>query len=489
MNLYDQLRYASLAKATRRTFLGQGLAGLGSLWLSSELAHAAGANSSVANRPLAPRAPRLEPKAKRIIYLHMCGAPSQLEMFEHKPELKKYDGADCPQELLAGNRFAFIRGVPKLMAGIFPFHQAGETGAWVSDQLPHFEQVIDKVSFIRTMRTEQFNHAPAQLLAHTGNQNLGYASMGSWVTYGLGTENQDLPGFIVLLSGGKFPDAGKSVWNSGFLPGIYQGVQCRSHGDPVLYLKNPADIDRPLREQIIKAINQVNEETYTEFGDKETATRISQYELAFRMQVSASDALDLSQETAATHAEYGIELGRESFANNCLLARRLVERGVRFVQLYDWGWDSHGASESEALNFGFAQKCKEIDRPIAALLRDLEQRGLLEDTLVVWGSEFGRTPMRENRSGRQSRFSGRDHHPHAFTVWLAGAGVKAGVSYGETDPVGFHATTESVLPRDFQATLLSLMGIDHNKLIFPYQGLDQKLTGVQPARIVNEVLA
>jgi hypothetical protein len=313
--------------------------------------------------------------------------------------------------------------------------------------------------------------------------------MGSWVTYGLGTENQDLPGFIVLLSGGKFPDAGKSVWNSGFLPGIYQGVQCRSHGDPVLYLNNPADIDRPLRERIIHTIEAADQESYANFGDRETLTRVAQYELAFRMQVSATDVLDFSQETAATKAAYGVEPGNESFANNCLLARRLVERGVRFVQLYDWGWDAHGASQSEALNFGFKKKCHAIDRPIAALLTDLEQRGLLEDTLVVWGSEFGRTPMRENRGGKEMPFKGRDHHPHAFTVWMAGAGVKAGYSYGETDPVGFNAIGDSVLPHDFQATILRIMGIDHRSLIFPYQGLDQRLTGVVPARVIEQVLA
>jgi len=491
MHLFNQLRYASVANSTRRTFLGQGLAGFGSLWLGSKLAAASlDKLGPIGSAPLAARPTHFAPKVNRIIYLHMCGGPSQLELFEHKPELNKYDGKDCPQELLQGNRFAFIRGVPKLMAGLYPFHRAGQTGAWISDQLPCFERVIDKVCFIRTMQTEQFNHAPAQLLAHTGNQNLGYASMGSWVTYGLGSENQNLPGFVVLLSGGKFPDAGKSVWNSGFLPSVYQGVQCRSHGDPVLYLSNPEGIDRPLRERIIQAINGVNEQAYAEFGDPETVARISQFELAFRMQMSATEAMDFSRESASVQAEYGVAPGRESFANNCLIARRLVERGVRFVQLYDWGWDSHGAGEYEALNYGFRKKCREIDRPIAALLIDLEQRGLLDDTLVVWASEFGRTPMRENRGGQEIvKLKGRDHHPHAFTAWLAGAGVKPGFSYGETDSIGFHALSEVVLPRDFQATLLHLMGIDHKRLVFPYQGLDQKLTGVQPARIIDKILS
>ena len=321
--------------------------------------------------PLAPRSPILPAKAKRVIYLHMAGGPSQFELFDHKPELAKLDGQNCPDEFLAGKRFAFIRGVPQLLGPTFPLHQSGDAGHWISDRLPHHEKIIDKLCFIHTMQTEQFNHAPAQLMMHTGNQNFGYASLGSWVTYGLGSVNQNMPGFVVLLSGGKFPDAGKSVWGSGFLPGVYQGVQCRSQGEPVLFLSNPEGIDSSLRRQVIDAINKVNQQTYAELGDPETVTRIAQYEMAYRMQLAASDALDLKQETRETLEMYGAEPGAESLANNCLLARRLIERDVRFIQLFDWGWDAHGASASEALDSGFKKKCEEADKPIAALVTDL----------------------------------------------------------------------------------------------------------------------
>jgi hypothetical protein len=338
------------------------------------------------------------------------------------------------------------------------------------------------------MHSDQFNHAPAELLVHTGNQNLGYASIGSWATYGLGSENENLPGFVVLLSGGRFPDGGKSLWGSGFLPSVYQGVQCRSHGEPVLFLSNPPGINRQLRGDMIDTIARINERTYEEFGDPQTVARIAQYEMAFRMQMAASDAVDISQEPRHIHQLYGTEPGKESFANNCLLARRLVERGVRYVQLFDWGWDSHGAAEFEALNKGFQNKCREIDRPTAALLIDLEQRGLLEDTLVIWGGEFGRTPMRENRGGQEMPFVGRDHHPDAFTIFLAGGGVKTGFSYGETDPIGYAPIADPVHVRDFHATILRLLGLDHSRLSYSFRGLNEKLTGVKPARVVSEIL-
>jgi hypothetical protein len=462
------------------------------MWLSSMVApHAAGAASIDRNpaAPLAPITPPLAARAKRVIYLHMAGSPSQLDLFEHKPELVKLDGKDCPQMFLEGQRFAFIRGVPKLLGPQFAFSQHGQSGAWLSDRLPHFARVVDKVAFIHTMQTDQFNHGPAQLLVHTGNQNLGYASMGAWATYGLGSENQNLPGFVVLLSGGKFPDAGKSVWGAGFLPSVYQGVQCRSSGDPVLFLSNPPGIDRSLRGRVVDAVADVDRQTYNESRDPETITRIAQYELAYRMQMSATDAMDLSQEPEHIHQLYATQPGQESFANNCLLARRLVERGVRFVQLFDWGWDSHGASESEAINGGFRDKCRLLDQPMAALLTDLDQRGLLDDTLVVWSGEFGRTPMRENRGGKPMAFIGRDHHPHAFTVWMAGGGVRPGFSYGETDPIGYSPIADKVEVRDLHATILRLLGMDHEGLIYPFQGLNQKLTGVKPARVVEPLIA
>lgn len=480
---------------TRRYFLGQCANGLfGALVLGAVAGKASGSHSSLdftrpSSQPLAALPPEFAAKARRVIYLHMAGAPSQLELFEHKPVLTKYDGKDCPASFLAGKRFAFISGVPKLLGAQYPFHQAGQSGAWVSDRLPHLEKHIDELCFIRSMRTDQFNHAPAQLLLQTGHERLGYASFGSWVTYGLGTENQNLPGFIVLTSGGKNPDGGKQLWGPGYLPSVYQGVQCRSLGEPVLYLKNPPGMSRPMRRRMLDSIGAINQQTNAGFGNPETQTRTAQYEMAFRMQLEATDAMDWQGEPEAVRSQYGAKPGEASFANNCLVARRLAERGVRFIQLHHWGWDSHGASPNEALNLGFADRCRETDQPVAALLSDLKARGLLEDTLVVWAGEFGRTSMRENRDGQEMKFVGRDHNPGAFTIWMAGGGVKPGMSYGETDPLGYEIVKDPVEVRDLHATLLYLLGLDHHKLTYPFQGLDQKLTSVKPARIVGELLA
>ena len=429
------------------------------------------------------------PRAKRIIFLHMAGAPSQLELFDYKPELAKLDGKDCPREFLEGQRFAFIQGIPQMLGSQYPFHQAGQHRQWISDRLPYTEQIIDDLCIIRSMYTDQFNHAPAQLLMHTGNAILGNPSIGSWVTYGLGSENQNLPGFIVLASGGKAPDAGKSVWGSGFLPSLYQGVQCRSKGDPVMYLSSPTGVSQSVRRKAVDAITQINEKTHQEVQDPETLSRISQYEMAFRMQIHASEAFNINKEPDYIHKLYGTEQGKESFANNCLLARRLAERGTRFIQLYDWGWDSHGAAKGEALNHGFVNKCKQIDQATFALITDLKQRGLLEDTLVVWGGEFGRTPMRENRGGGEMKFIGRDHNPGAFTMWMAGAGVKTG-AYGETDPMGYRAVKNRVSVYDLQATLLHSLGLDHKKLNHPFQGLKQTLTPVnKPSHVIHDLFA
>jgi hypothetical protein len=487
----DPLHLETTRVATRRHFLKESLGGLAAVLsgLSGEVANAALSSQPDPAHPFLPRRTPLVAKAKRVIFIHLAGAPSQLELFENKPELAALNGQPCPEAFLQGKRFAFIRGVPELLGPVFPFEQVGEAGCWVSDRLPHFKGIADKVCFIRSMYTDQINHAPAELLLHTGNQNLGYASMGSWATYGLGTENQNLPGFVVLVSGGHVPSAGKSLWGAGFLPSVYQGVQCRSHGDPVLFLSNPPGISRAIRGEMIDTIKRINEQTYVEFGDPQTVARIAQYEMAFRMQMSATEALDISEESPHIHKLYGTEPGQESFANNCLLARRLIERGVRFVQLFDWGWDSHGASAQEALNRGFQDKCRDVDQPTAALLVDLEQRGLLEDTLVIWGAEFGRTPMRENRGGREMAFIGRDHHPHAFTIWMAGGGVKAGFSYGETDPIGYNPVSNPVHVRDFHATVLRLVGFDHERLAFESRGLKEKLTGVKPARVIEEIIS
>ncbi len=489
--LLNEVRRARLEQLTRRHFLRDCATGLGAIWMAVQgQAWAAGSTPEHATaNPLNPLAPRHAPRAKRVIYLHMIGAPSQLELFDYRPELHRLDGQDCPQEFLQGKRFAFIQGTPKMLGPQYPFEQYGQSAAWVSDRLPHFAQHVDEVCFIKTMQTEQFNHGPAQLMVHTGQARMGYPSIGSWVTWGLGTENEDLPGFIVLLSGGRPPRAGKALWSAGFLPSVYQGVQCRSQGDPVLDVSNPAGISREVRRAALDSLGRLNREAYGEFGDPETLTRIAQYEMAFRMQAAVPDVMDLSNEPAYIHEMYGTQPGRESFANNCLLARRLAERGVRFIQLFDWGWDSHGADKHEALNAGFKDKCRQLDQPVSALLSDLRQRGMLEDTLVVWSGEFGRTPMRENRGGTTMTYIGRDHNPEAFTLWMAGGGVKAGFTHGETDPMGYAPVTGPVHLRDLHATLLHLLGFDHKELALKFQGLNQKLTGVKPARVVQEVLA
>ncbi|HEX8528584.1 MAG TPA: DUF1501 domain-containing protein [Cytophagales bacterium] len=494
--LLDELRQQALQSETRRHFLQTCSTGLGAFALQFLLGgcgaqgpkgRQAAAALVAPGDPMTPRPAQFVPKAKRVIYIHLAGSPSQLELFDYKPELKKYHGKDCPQELLAGKKFAFIRGTPKMLGPQGQFAQHGQSGAWVSDYLPHLQGVADELTFLKAMYTDQFNHAPAQLLMHTGSARLGRPSIGSWVTYGLGSENDDLPGFIVLASGGKQPDAGKSVWGSGFLPSVYQGVQCRTDGDPVLYVSNPQGMNRDIRRKTIDAINQINRQQYDSVRDPEVLTRISQYEMAFRMQMSVPDAMDIQGEPESITKMYGVDPNKGSFARNCLLARRLVERGVRFVQLFDWGWDTHGTSKDGSIEVGLRDKCKESDRAVAALIKDLKQRGLLDETLVVWGGEFGRTPMQENRDGQTLPFMGRDHHLEAFTVWMAGAGLKKGFSFGETDEIGYYGVKDKVHVHDLQATILHLLGFDHEKLTYPFQGRPFRLTDVA-GKVVKEVL-
>ncbi|MEO7179369.1 MAG: DUF1501 domain-containing protein [Gemmatimonadaceae bacterium] len=489
MNLLELARMEELRFITRRHFLKHCATGMGGMALASlaGCGSAPPAASGVASS-FGPRGADFPGKVKHVIFLHMAGAPSQLELFDYKPELARLNNQPCPDSLLKGKRFAFIQGRPNMLGPQATFASRGESGLSVSELLPHFHEVVDKVTLLKAMHTDQFNHAPAQLLMHTGGPRLGRPSIGSWVTYGLGSENENLPGFVVLLSGGKQPDAGRSVFGSGFLPTVFQGVQCRSGGEPVLYVGDPTGTDRELRRQAIETINDINERKYQEVGDPEILTRISQYEMAFRMQLSVPDVMDVADEPEWVHEMYGTTPGKATFANNCLLARRLVEKGVRFVQLFDWGWDAHGAAESEALNHGFLKKCKEMDRPVAALLKDLEQRGLLDETLVVWGGEFGRTPMQENRNGQTNRFLGRDHHSEAFTMWMAGGGVKKGFSYGETDEIGYSGVSGRVHVHDLQATILNLLGFDHERLIHTFQGRPFRLTDVS-GRVVREVLA
>jgi len=479
---------------TRRHFLQQTSAGLGTIALASLLADESRAANAVANsaesvtNPLAVRPPMFAPKAKNVIYLHMSGAPPQHDLFEWKPKLVEHHLKPCPDELLKDQRFPFIKGHPKLLGTPYKFQQHGESGAWVSELLPNIAGMVDDIAFIKSMHTDQFNHAPAELFLYTGSPRNGGAAMGSWITYGLGSENQDLPGFVVLISGGTDPTGGKALWSTGYLPSVFQGVQCRTSGDPILYVSNPKGMDREVRRRSLDALRKLNEFELAQFGDPETLTRISQYELAYRMQISVPDVMDIGHEPAHVHEAYGSTPGGASFANNCLLARRLVERGVRYVQLFDWGWDIHGTGAGDDIMNKLPQKCKEADRPIAALLKDLKQRGLLDQTLVVWGGEFGRTAMNEARNG--SKFLGRDHHPHCFTIWMAGGGIKGGVTLGETDELGYFITRDKVGVHDLQATILHQLGLDPFKLSYAYQGLNQRLIGpAGDARVLTELLA
>ena len=471
----------SLQQRTRRHFLGSGSLGLGALAIST-----LGGRAGTPADPLAPKKPHFEPKAKRVIYLHMSGSPPHLDLFNYRPELVKRTGQDVPESHLKGKRFAFTSGTPKLLGTPRAFKQHGPGGVWMSDAVPKLHEVAGDLTVIKSMKTDEFNHAPAELLLFTGSARQGRPGMGSWVTYGLGSESQNLPGFVVLISSGVQPSGGANCWSSGFLPSVYQGVQCRSKGDPVLYVSDPPGITRDLRKDTIDAIKDLNELQAGELGHPETATRIAQYELAFRMQTSVPEVMDISRESKQTIADYGAQPGGASFANNCLLARRLVEKGVRFVQLFDWGWDFHGTNPAEDIRDGLTKKCATMDRPVAALIKDLKRLGLFDDTLVVWSGEFGRTPFREGRTAGGSVL-GRDHYPDGFCVWLAGAGIKRGFSYGDTDDLGFAATENSVHVHDLQATILHQLGFDHTQLTTRFQGRDYRLTDVH-GNVVKGVL-
>jgi hypothetical protein len=480
---------------TRRHFLGQCNAGIGAIAIAALFQEQAQAMTARAQdtaidriNPLAPRPPHFAPRAKRIIYLHMAGSPPQQDLFDHKPKLNDLNGEPCPDSFLENERFAFIKGHPKILGSPYKFEQVGQAGATISELLPHFKTIVDDTLLIHSMHTDEFNHAPAQLYLYTGSPRLGRASMGSWLTYGLGTENQDLPGFVVLVSGNKTPDAGKSVWGSGFLPSVYQGCQCRTTGDPVLYVTDPDGMNRETRRRMLDMLRALNEKQHAEVGDPETITRIAQYELAFRMQVSVPEVMDISREPQSMIDMYGATPGapEASLANNCLLARRLVERGVRFVQLFDWGWDTHGTGEGDDLIHQLPLKCKQMDQPVAALVKDLKERGLLDDTLVIWSGEFGRTAMNEERDG--SKFLGRDHHPHCFTIWMAGGGVKAGHIVGGTDELGYRITDSPIHIHDLQATIFHLLGMNHEHLTYRYQGRDFRLTDVH-GKVVHALIS
>jgi len=475
----------ALRDITRRHFFKRSGFGIGALALSALIDDKLFAEQ--APSPLAPRPPHFAPKAKNIIYLFMAGAPTQVDLFDHKPALQKHNGEEIPAEFVPkGERFAFIKGTPRLLGSPFVFSKHGQSGAELSELLPHLATIADEIAIVRSVHTTQFNHAPGQIFMNTGSQVFGRPSIGSWLTYGLGSDSRDLPGFVVLLSGENAPDGGKSCWGSGFLPTVYQGVEFRSKGDPVLFVSNPEGVGTDMRRTSVDLVNDLNRLHRADVGDPEIDTRIASYEMAFRMQTSVPDLTDLSTEPASTHALYGTEPGKVSFANNCLLARRLVERGVRFVQLYHRGWDTHGASVGTDIATRVPELCRETDRAATALVRDLQQRGLLETTLVVWGGEFGRTPMNEARNG--SRLMGRDHHPRAFTMWMAGGGVKRGITIGRTDDLGYNVVEDPIDVHDLHATILHLMGLDHTKLTYKFQGREFRLTDVS-GHVVTKLLA
>ncbi len=477
-----------LEHQTRRTFLrSAGQFSLGAIAMETLLNAKADVAPTDPSRPLAPRSPHFTPKAKRVIYLHMSGAPPHLDIFDYKPELVKRNGQDCPDQFLKGRRFAFTNGVPKLMGTPRTYAQHGPGGIWMSDALTNLPRVANEVTVIKSLTTDEFNHAPAELLLYTGSARQGRPSMGAWATYGLGTENENLPGFMVLISSGVQPSGGQSCWGNGFLPSVYQGVQCRSKGDPVLYVSNPPGMDREMRRRTLDTLRDLNEVQAQELGSPETATRIAQYELAFRMQASVPEVMDISKEPQALLDAYGAKPGDASFANNCLLARRLVEQGVRYVQLFDWGWDFHGTGPNEDIRGGLTNKMARTDKPITALIEDLRQRGLLEDTLIVWGGEFGRTPFREGRTAG-GQVLGRDHYPDCYSIMMAGAGIKKGFSYGETDELGFGIVENKVHVHDLQATIMHLLGFNHEKLTFRFQGRDYRLTDVH-GHVVKDILA
>jgi hypothetical protein len=472
---------------TRRHFFRDCGVGVGKIALASLLAEKFAVQSSSAQmqqNPTDPTPPHFPARAKRVIYLFMAGAPSQLDMFDYKPKLVELEGKPIPPSVIKGQRYAFIQPDAAVLAPRFRFAQHGECGASISDVLPHLSKVVDDIAIVRSVHTDLFNHSPAQLFVNTGSGIPGRPSMGSWFSYGLGSEANDLPSFVVLKSGGSL-SGGAAMWSAGFLSSSHQGVPFRSQGDPILHVSNPPGYDLRVQRESLDLIRDLNEQNLEIAGDPEIATRINAYEMAFRMQTRAPELMDFSQESSATLEMYGAKPGnpKTAYSNNCLLARRLAERGVRFIQVYHAGWDHHSNVEG-----GVRNQCRQTDQATAALILDLKQRGLLEDTLVVWGGEFGRTPMVE-ASAALGRSMGRDHHPQAFSMWFAGGGIRKGVSVGRTDELGFHVVENPVHVHDVQATILHCLGIDHRRLAFKFRGLNFRLTGVEDHHPVKELLA
>jgi hypothetical protein len=461
---------------TRRHFFRECGVGVGKIALASLLAA-----EGTATAGMRPRAPHFAPRARAVIHLFMAGAPSQLDLFDYKPLLAKYEGKPLPPTVIGNQRYAFIRPDAGVLGPQFKFAKYGKCGAELSEMLPHLAEVVDDVCLIRSVHTDQFNHAPAQIFLNTGFPRPGRPSLGSWVTYGLGSEASDLPGFVVLSTGAGI-SGGAANWSSGFLPGVYSGVRFRNQGDPILNVSSPSGVDARLQRDSLDLVGALNRKKLADVGDPEIATRIASYEMAFRLQTSAPELLDLRQESPATLKMYGADPDKPSFARACLLARRMIERGVRFVNIYHEGWDAHSDVAGN-----LRKNCGATDRGSAALIRDLKQRGLLDETLVIWGGEFGRTPMVESNPTLKRKL-GRDHHPQAFTMWLAGGGVRPGVTLGATDDFGFHVVEKPVPVHDIQATILRLLGFDHERLTFRYRGRDFRLTDVF-GKVVEEVLA
>ena len=470
-----------LQETTRRHFFSRCGMGLGTIALGSIMADQSKIN------PFAPKKPHFAPRAKNVIYLFMGGGPSQLELFDWKPELAKRHGQDIPESFIKGKRFAFMNSsfkkANKLLGPTRQFKRYGQSGIWVSDLFPNIAGITDEISVVKTCKTELFNHAPAKLFMNTGTGLFGRPSMGSWVTYGLGSESQSLPGFVVLQSGSRGPRGGAVNWASGFLPTTFQGVPLRGSGDPILNLANPKGVvSAESQRDSLDTLRELNLKRLMETGDEEIRTRIASYEMSYQMQTSAPELIDISGESQATLNLYGAKPGQASFANNCLLARRLVERGTRFVQLYHTNWDHHGGP-GETLTKDLEKVTRDVDQGSAALIKDLKARGLLDDTLVIWGGEFGRTPMSEAR-----KTPGRNHHIDAFSMWFAGGGIRSGNIVGETDEFGFGAIDRECHVHDLHATILHLLGINHEMLTFRFQGRDFRLTDVE-GRVIKNLCA
>ena len=469
---------------TRRHFFNRCGLGLGKLGLLSLLCDGKLRGAAPSKNPLESKPGNFPAKAKSVIYLHMAGAPSQFELFDYKPVLQRYHNQPVPDSLMAGKRFAFMdsfaKEKPKLLGTTRAFKQYGRSGAWVSELLPHIAGVADDITFLKGVAAENFNHGPAKCFINTGSTRFGRPSMGAWITYGIGSQSSDLPGFVVLQSGPRGPRGGAALWSSGFLPTAFQGVPFRSGGDPILDLSRPPGISSQQQQDAIGAIRDLNLSELAESGDAEISTRISAFEMAYRMQTSGPELIDFTKESKETIEAYGAEPGKASYANNCLLARRLVERGVRFVQLYHTDWDHHAD-----LGQPLEQVTREIDRPTAALISDLKRRGLLDSTLVVWGGEFGRTPMGEVR---ESGKAGRNHHIDAYTLWMAGGGVKPGLTIGGTDDFGFSPVGDRMDLHDLHATMLHLLGLEHTKLTYRFQGRDFRLTDVS-GRVIDKLIS